>query len=155
MGVFRFVIELELSSSIYKLGDIQLNDWSWNDNGLVLDIFYKPYSKWIENNEDQNTNTEMEISELFNFVQGGNRMIQIKKVKSDEAQIDEIVCPYFIMNHRKFKYDVVPGTNRVKFVNQGKDIIEFEPGTEYIFTLKKRSKFSLNFLWFFMLFLLI
>ena len=36
-----------------------------------------------------------------------------------------------------FKFNVVPGTNRLKFVNQGKEIIELEPELNTFFTFEK------------------
>ena len=164
MDVFRFVIQLELSSSLYKLGVIQLNCKSgaiqlfnndWESNGSVAEIFFSQLTKWMTDVRSQNLEGRPEIYDLVHFFRSGRRMIQIKKVKSDEGQIDEIVCPFFIIDPYNFKFNVVPGTNRLKFVNQGKEIIELEPETEYIFTLKKRSKFSLNFLWFLCYFVLI
>ena len=142
MSVLRLHVELELpSSNKFDFGIIEFKNYL-NENcvaflyGEMIKIISKPI-------EDAIIRSDI-LNNLFLWFNAP--MIQIKSKKKENSLEGEIICcPYFIANYSGLEFQEISGTNNVMLLNQGKRILELDPQNIYTFTLKRRSKFLLNF----------
>ena len=142
MSVLRLHVELELpSSNKFDFGIIEFKNYL-NENcvAFLYGEMIKIISKTIE---DAIIRSDI-LNNIFLF--SNAPMIQIKSKKKENSLEGEIICcPYFIANCRGLGFQEISGTNNVMLLNQGKRILELDPQNIYTFTLKRRSKFLLNF----------
>ena len=142
MSVLRLHVELELpSSNKFDFGIIEFKNYL-NENCVAF-LYVEMAKIAFGTIEDAIIRSDI-LNNIFLF--SNAPMIQIKSKKKENSLEGEIICcPYFIANYRGLEFQEISGTNNVMLLNQGKRILELDPQNIYTFTLKRRSKFLLNF----------